>query len=106
MRQLVQLKERASEFKDLNAELVFVFREESEGVEGLKKIKEKHDPPYRLVLDFDKESSRAYSPEKMTFHNYVVDTKGTVRGIIDGTLRERATADELIKVLKQIQEDR
>ena len=105
MRQLVELKEHAEEFKSLNAELVFVFREESEGVEGLKKIKEKHDPPYRLVLDLDKKSSKRYSPERMTFDNYVVDSKGKVRGVLDGTLRDRATADALIKLLKQIQED-
>ncbi len=105
MRQLVELKEHAEEFKRLNAELVFVFREESEGVEGLKKIKEKHDPPYRLVLDLDKKSSKRYSPERMTFDNYVVDSKGKVRGVLDGTLRDRATADALIKLLKQIQED-
>ncbi len=105
MAQLVELNGHASDFKDLNAELVFVFREEAEGVEGLKKIKEKHDPPYRLVLDLDKKSSKAYSPQKMTFDNYVIDSKGKVRGIVDGTLRERATADELMKLLKQIQAD-
>ena len=105
MAQLVELKGHASSFRELNAELVFVFREESEGVEGLKKIKEKHDPPYRLVLDLDKKSSKAYSPQRMTFDNYVIDAKGKVRGIVDGTLRDRATADELLKFLKQIQEE-
>jgi peroxiredoxin len=102
MRQLVELKKYADQFKALNAELVFVFREESEGIEGLKKIKEKHDPPYRLMLDFEKNSSRAYSPEKMAFDNYVIDSTGKVRAIVDGNLRERATAEELLKLLKQI----
>lgn len=105
MAQLVELKEHASEFEELNAELVFVFREESEGVEGLRKIKETHDPPFRLTLDFDKKSSKRYSSKRMTFANFVVDSKGQIRGIVDGTLRDRATSDELIKVLKQIQED-
>jgi hypothetical protein len=39
----------------------------------------------------------------MTFDNYVIDSKGIVRGIIDGTLRDRATAEELIKILKEIE---
>ena len=105
MRQLVQLQKHADDFKKLNAELVFVFREESDGVDGLKKIKEKHNPSFTLSVDMDKNSTKAYSSEKMTFDNYVIDSKGNVRGIIDGTLRDRATAEELIKVLKEIQEE-
>lgn len=105
MRQLVQLQQHVDDFKELNAELIFVFREESEGVEGLKKIKEKHDTPFTLSLDLDKKSSQAYSPARMTFDNYVIDAKGNVRGIVDGTLRDRATAEELMKILKQIQSE-
>jgi peroxiredoxin len=102
MRQLVQLQQHADEFKSLNAEMLFVFREESEGVEGHKKIKDKQKTTYRLSLDLNKKSSKAYSPEKMTFDNFVVDSSGVIRGIIDGTLRDRATAEELIKVLKEV----
>ena len=103
MRQLVQLQQHADEFKNLNAELVFVFREEGEGVKGLKKIKDKHKTTYRLGVDMNKKSSAAYSPKKMTFDNYVIDSDGVVQAVIDGTLRDRATADELIKVLKDIE---
>ena len=105
MRQLVQLQKHADDFKKLNAELVFVYREEKEGVDGLKKIKEKANPSYRLALDFEKKSSGAYSPEKMTFNNYVIDSQGTVRGIVDGTLRDRATAEELTKIFKEIESE-
>lgn len=104
MRQLVELQGHADDFKKLNAELIFIFREESEGVEGLKKIKEKHQPTYTLTLDLDKKSTKAYSPERMTFDNYVVDSQGVVRGVIDGTLRERATAEALIKLLRNIEQ--
>ena len=103
MRQLVELQGHAEDFKSLNAELIFVFREEADGVDGLKKIKDKHETTFTLALDADKKSSKAYSPEKMTFDNFVIDTSGVVRGIVDGTLRDRATADELTKVLRQIQ---
>ena len=41
MQQLVELQKHAEAFKRLNAELVFVFREESLGVSGLKKIDRK-----------------------------------------------------------------
>lgn len=99
------MREHAEEFKNLNAELIFVYREESEGVDGLKKIKEKHDPPFTLCLDFERKTTDAYSPASRTFDNYVVDSKGKVRGIIDGTLRDRPVAEDLIKVLKQIQEE-
>jgi peroxiredoxin len=105
MQQLVQLQQHADEFKSLNLEMLFVFREESEGVEGLKKIKEKHKTTYRLSLDLDKKNSQAYSPKDRTFDNYVIDSKGIIRGIIDGTLRDRATAEELIKVAKEINGD-
>ncbi len=106
MRQLVELQKHADDFAELNAELVFIFREEGDGVDGLKKIKESHDTTYRLGVDLNKESSKAYSPKKMTFDNFVIDSDGTVRGIIDGTLRDRATAEELKKVLKEIQADK
>ena len=105
MRQLVQLQQHADEFKNLNAEMLFVFREESDGVDGLKKIKEAQKTTYRLGLDLNKKSSKAYSPKRMTFDNFVIDSSGTVRGIIDGTLRDRATAEELMRVLGEIQSD-
>ena len=90
MKQLVQLQGHADEFKSLDAELIFVFREEADGVDGLKKIKEKHNTTFTLALDADKKSSKAYSPERMTFDNYVIDSGGVVRGVVDGTLKERA----------------
>ena len=103
MRQLGELQKRADEFKGLEAELIFVFREEREGVDGLKKIQQQHNTKFTLALDFDKKSSKAYSTRRMTFDNFVIRKDGQVAAIIDGTLRERATADELIKVLKKLQ---
>ncbi len=106
MRQLVQLQESAAEFKKMNTELVFVFREESEGVDGLKKIQAKVQQANRkqflLGLDENKKSSAAYSPKRRTFDNYVIDSKGIVRGIVDGTLKNRAKADKLLEILKTI----
>lgn len=106
MKQLVQLQSHADKFKKLNAELIFVFREEGDGVDGLKKIKDRQKTKFTLAVDLNKKSSAAYSPKRMTFDNFVVDSKGTVRAVIDGTLRDRATADEIIKTLTEIESEK
>lgn len=106
MRQLVELQEHAGEFKKLNTELIFVFREESSGVAGLKKIRDKQKTKYTLALDLNKKSSKAYSPERMTFDNYVIDGQGKIRLIVDGTLRTRAKAKQLLDILKQIEAEK
>ena len=103
MKQLVQLQQHADEFKALNTELVFVFREEKEGSDGLKRIRDRTKTKFTLAVDLNKSSSRAYSPKKMTFDNFVIDRTGHVRAIIPGTLRERATAEVLLKNLKEIE---
>ncbi|QDT12421.1 hypothetical protein [Planctomycetes bacterium K23_9] len=107
MRQLVQLQQQTSDFEKLNTQLVFVYREETDGVDGLKKIEEKIEAKNRktilLGLDLNKKSSAAYSSQNRTFDNYVVDSKGIVRGVIDGSLKDRATANELLKILKKVE---
>lgn len=103
MRQLVQLQQNAAEFKKLNTELIFVFREESEGINGLKKIKGKTKTTYTLAVDLNKKSTAGYSSKKMTFDNFVVAKDGKVTAIIDGSLRTRATAEQLLKTLKTIE---
>ncbi|MCA9127399.1 MAG: redoxin domain-containing protein [Planctomycetales bacterium] len=106
MKQLVELQQHAEEFKKLNAELIFVFREEQAGVDGLKQIRDKRKTTFTLTLDLDKKSSKMYSPEKMTFDNFVLDSSGTVRLIVDGTLTTRAKAEQLLKVLKEIETEK
>ena len=101
MRQLVQLQEQADTFEKLNTELIFVFREE--GVDGLKKIRDKTKTTFTLAVDFDKKSSAAYSSRRMTFDNYVVAKDGTVKAVVDGSLRTRASADQLLRTLREIE---
>lgn len=103
MKQLGELQRHAEEFKKLDAQLIFVFREERGGVEALKKIRDRHQTQFTLTLDLDKKSSSAYSSADKTFDNYVIDKQGRIAATIDGTLRERATAEELIKILKKLQ---
>ena len=103
MRQLVQLQKQSKEFKALNAELIFIFREEGEGKAGLEKIKSRTKTTFTLTTDLNKASTEAFSPGRRVFDNYVIDKTGVVRGIIPGTLRDRATAEQLIKYLKEIE---
>lgn len=83
--------------------MIFVYREEREGPAGLKKIKDRTNTTYTLTVDLDKAETEAYSPKKMTFDNYVIDSTGRVRAIVPGTLRTRATAAQLLQHLKDIQ---
>ncbi len=97
------MQKQADDFKKLNTELIFVFREEKEGAAGLKKIKGRTKTTFTLAVDLNKESSKAYSPQRMTFDNFVIDKKGNVKAVVPGTLRDRATAETLIKHLKEIE---
>lgn len=89
----------------MNAELVFVFREEGDGIEGLEKINKKHPTEFTLAIDPKGKATKEYSPGRMEFDNYVIDSSGTIRGVVDGTKTDRATAEELIRVLKQIESE-
>lgn len=104
MRQLVELQKNKQQFKELNAEVIVVFREEKEGVDGLKKIKSRTKTEFTLAVDLNKKSSAAYSPDRMTFNNYVIDREGVIRDVIPGKLRTRATSERLLKTLKAIGE--
>ncbi len=106
MAQLVKLQERADEFADLNTEVIVVFREEREGVDGLKKTVERSKTSFRLGLDLNKEKTARYSPKRGQFANYVLDRHGVVRGMVDGDLRDRATADELMAFLKELNDEK
>ncbi len=106
MRQLVELQEHAKEFEAVNTGVIFVFREEREGVAALKKMRDKYKTTFTLTLDYEKKSTMGYSPANRTFDNYIVDADGVVRAVIDGTLRTRAKADALLKTLKSLEEKR
>ncbi len=99
MAQLVELNKNAEKFSELGVEVVVVFREEDKGVDGLKLIQEKTKVPFQLALDKNKEKTSRYSPDKMTFNNYVVDSSGNVVAIIEGDLRKRAKSKALLEIL-------
>lgn len=103
MGQVVEMQKQAETFAKLNAEPVIIFREESGGPDGLKKVKEKTSTTFTLALDYRSASTKAYSSAEGAFDTYVIDGKGIVRAAISGTKKDRATAGEAIKVLKDIE---
>ena len=99
MKQLVELGNKAEEFKKSKTEVIAVFREESKGEDGLKAIKEKTRTTFTLALDNDKKQTARYSGGKGEFTGYVISPKGKITKIIKGDLRTRAKSDELLKAI-------
>lgn len=105
MRQLVELEEHTEKFEEMGVEVIAVFREEQQGVDGLAKIKEKTGVNFTLCLDTGAEQTAKYSPARGKFDNYVIDKSGKIVAIIDGTLRKRARSEQLFEVLNKLAED-
>ena len=105
MRQLGELqKNGAQQFKEMGVEVVAVFREEREGIAGLKKIKNRTKVDFTLALDTPANATKAYSGGRKEFDNYLVDGNGVIRGVIDGSLKTRAQSEQLVKMIKSLGE--
>ena len=103
MRQLGELKKNgAQQFKEMGVEVVAVFREEREGLAGLKKIKDRTKVDFTLALDTPANATKAYSTGRKEFDNYLVDGTGVIRGVIDGSLKTRAQSEQLVKMIKSL----
>ena len=101
MRQLGELKKNgAQQFKEMGVEVVAVFREERQGIAGLKKIKNRTKVDFTLALDTPATATKAYSNGRGEFDNYLVDGNGVIQGVIDGSLRTRAQSEQLVKLIK------
>ncbi len=106
MAQLVELKKNNDKFADRGVEVIAVFREEKQGLEGLQKTKDKTGVPFTLALDLGAEHTAAYSPGKWVFNSYVVDSSGTVRAIVEGDLRNRAKSEQLLNAIESLTDER
>jgi hypothetical protein len=102
MRQLGELKKNADKFKEQGVEVIAVFREEAKGVDGLQKIKTRMEVEFTLCLDKGAVQTGRYSPGKRQFANYVVNKSGVICGIIDGDLRNRAKAAQLLAIVDKV----
>lgn len=105
MGQLVQLQKHARDIDQLNADVYVIFREEREGIDGLRKIRERTDTTFTLLTDLDGKNSAAYSPKPRTFDNYVISREGKIVALVPGTLKTRASAEQILKHLRQLQSD-
>jgi len=78
MKQLVQLRDAYAKLKQLDTEIIGVFREEKQGREGLTKIRNSTKVKFALVEDLKAEKTGQYS----RFYNYVIDKQGVVQAIV------------------------
>ena len=100
MGQLVQLQDKlVDSIKTNHASVIVVFREESEGQEGLKKVVQKTKTPFTLALDTNAVQTKRYSPGKMVHDSYIIDADGIIRAILPGTRYDRAQADGFAQAL-------
>ncbi len=107
MAQLVQLQENVGDLiKKHNTNVLVVFREESEGQEGLKKVVEQTKTEFMLALDTNAEETKRYSPGKMDHDSYIIDSEGVIRAILAGTRYDRAQPDEFAKALTDMEVQR
>lgn len=77
-----------------------VFREEKEGVEGLKKSRASTKATFPFGLDRDSAATAAYSQD--AFNTYIVDAKGTLRAALKGTKLVRPTDEEILAELTKV----
>ena len=104
MRQLGELKRNAGQqFEEKGVKVVAVFREEKQGLDGLKRIKNKTKTDFTLALDTTAKATLAYSNGRKEFDNYVIDKNGVVQGIVDGTVKSRARAEQLLKMVTALE---
>ena len=89
-----------------NANVLVVFREESEGQEGLRKVAEQTKTVFTLALDTDAKETKRYSPGKMVHDSYIVDSEGVIRAILAGARYDRAQSHEFAEALHDMQVER
>ncbi|MBI1346168.1 redoxin domain-containing protein [bacterium] len=95
------LQKQLAEFESAGAQVVAVFRENTEGVAGLKKVQMASKAEFLLLDDPKGEHTKPYSPEG--YDAYVVDQAGKIRVVIDGTKTGRPAPEKLLQAVKELQ---
>ena len=101
MKQLVELQKNYAKFKSLKTEVIAVFREEEEGVEGLETSKKNTGAEFLFLDDPESKATKAYS-QGSKFTTYVIDGEGVIRAVLDGTLRKRPLAAAVLEELAKL----
>ena len=100
MRQLGQLQDSYDDFRDLNTEVVAVFREEQKGAEGLQMARERTEASFPMGLDLGAEQTAEYSPKG--FSTYIIGADGTIKAVFPGTKMIRPSAEKILESLQGI----
>jgi len=98
MGQTKLLQKAYDEIQEAGAEVVVVYREEKDGVEGLKQIREITGAKFPLLLDLNNKQTGEYS--KTGYTTYVIDSDGKVTDIIDGIKTQRPTVKQILTALE------
>lgn len=103
MQQLVELQKHYEQIKELDAEVIAVFREERLGAEGLQRAQNATGAKFRLVSDWGGKATSQYSQNG--FATYVIDKQGVIQAILPGTLANRTGFEDIQRELKQLATD-
>jgi hypothetical protein len=107
MKQLVQLQESLGDaIEDQSVNVLVIFREESEGQDGLEKVTKLIKGEYTLALDMNAQQTKLYSPGKLIHDSYIIDNNGVILSILVGTRYNRAQAHEFEEALHDIEANR
>jgi len=98
MGQLKDLQKHYAEITKAGGEVIVVFREERDGVEGLEKSQKAANAEFPLLLDLGAKATPDYSTTGYT--TYIIDKEGKVKKILAGTKPKRPKAEAIIAALK------
>lgn len=97
-----QLKDLSKHYDDIakaGGEVVVIFREERDGVAGLKKSQQTGSAEFPLLLDLGAKNTPDYSTTGFT--TYIIDKKGKIETILDGVKKNRPNSEAIIEALKK-----
>ena len=101
----MQLQENLNDLiEEHNANVIVVFREETEGQDGLQKVVEQTKTTFTLALDTDAAQTSRYSPGNRVHDSYIIDSTGVMRAILPGKRYDRAQADQFAKALNELKQ--
>ncbi|MBD3674700.1 MAG: redoxin domain-containing protein [Planctomycetaceae bacterium] len=95
-----QLKDLSKHYDDITkagGEVIVVFREERDGVKGLKKSQQAASSEFPLLLDLGAKATPEYSTTGFT--TYIIGKDGTVETILSGKKTNRPKAEAIIAAL-------
>jgi peroxiredoxin len=98
MGQLKDLQKHYQEITKAGGEVIVVFREEQDGLEGLKESQKAATAEFPLLLDLGAKATPDYSTTGYT--TYIIDKEGNVKKILAGTKRARPKTEAIIAALK------